>query len=111
MSVLAAAAAVWLAWVVLFHGRPEVTSQMVGYHVHGEHSVTASYTVVRRDAGVRASCLLRALAEDHSVVGERTVPVTSGPTAVQLRSSVRTERKAGSVQLVGCSTKDRPARQ
>jgi hypothetical protein len=96
---------------MIFHGRPEVTSQLVGYDVQGEHAATATYTVVRRDSGVRASCLLRALAEDHAVVGELTVPVTSGPTTVRMRSTVRTERRAGSVELVGCNTPDRPARR
>jgi hypothetical protein len=79
--------------------------------VQGEHAVTATYTVVRRDTGVRATCLLQALAEDHSVVGELTVPVTSGPAERQLRSTVRTERRAGSVALVGCSTSDQRARR
>jgi hypothetical protein len=111
VAVLVVASAAWLAWVMVFHGRPEVTSQLVGYDVQGEHAATATYTVVRRDSGVRASCLLRALAEDHAVVGELTVPVTSGPTTVRMRSTVRTERRAGSVELVGCNTPDRPARR
>jgi hypothetical protein len=54
---------------------------------------------------VRASCLLRAYAEDHSVVGERHVAV--GPerrARVTLTSSVRTEREATSVELIGCTT-------
>jgi hypothetical protein len=100
----------WVGWVVLFHSRPEVTSQMVSYDIRGEHSAAATWTVVRRDADVRASCLLQALASDHSVVGQLTVPVTSGPTTAQLTSTLRTERRAGTVQLLGCSTPDRPAR-
>jgi uncharacterized protein DUF4307 len=110
-AVLAVAGLAWVGWVVLFHARPEVTSQMVAYDVRGQHTATATFTVVRRDAGVQASCLLRALAEDHSVVGELTVPVTSGPATSSLTARLRTERRAGSVQLVGCSTPDRPARQ
>jgi hypothetical protein len=110
-AVLAVAGLVWVGWVVLFHSRPEVTSQMVAYDVRSQHVATATFTVVRRDADVRASCLLRALAEDHSVVGELTVPVTSGPATSSHTARLRTERRAGSVQLVGCSTPDRPARQ
>ena len=111
VAVLAMAGAGWLLWVVLFHSRPEVTSQLVGYDVRGEHAATATFTVVRRDTDVRASCLLRAVAADRAVVGELTVPVTSGPTSLRLESTVRTERKAGSVELVGCNTPDRPARR
>jgi hypothetical protein len=109
--VLAVALGSWLTWVMLFQSRPEVTSQLVGYEVQGEHRATATYSVVRRGADVRASCLLRALSDDHTVVGELTVPVTSGPTSVQITSTVRTVREAGSVQLLGCSTPERPARR
>jgi hypothetical protein len=110
VSALAVAGAAWMAWVVLYHVRPEVTSQMVGYHVQGEHAATAIFTVVRRSSDVEASCLLRALAADHAVVGELTVPVTSGPRDARLEATVRTEREAASVELVGCTTPERPAR-
>ena len=111
VGALAVAGVVWVAWVVVFHSRPDVTSQLVAYDVQGEHAATATWTVVRRDADVSASCLLRALADDHAVVGERTVAVASGPLSARLTSTVRSERRAGSVELLGCSTPDRPARQ
>ncbi|HYO39005.1 MAG TPA: DUF4307 domain-containing protein [Nocardioidaceae bacterium] len=110
-AVLAVALCSWLGWVMAFQGRPEVTSQLLGYDVQGQHRATATYRVVRSDADVRASCLLRAVSDDYTVVGERSVPVTSGPTTVRLTSAVRTVREAGSVQLLGCSTPDRPARR
>jgi hypothetical protein len=111
VALVAVAGAAWMAWVVVFHSRPEVSSQLVAYDVRGEHAATATWTLTRRSSEVRASCLLRALADDHSVVGERTVAVTSGPTIARLATTVRTERRAGSVQLVGCTTPDRPAPQ
>jgi hypothetical protein len=107
-AVLAAAVVAWLVWVMSFHGSPQVTSQIVGYQVRGQHTVAATFTVVRRDPGVRASCLLRAVAADHAVVGELAVAVTSGPATQRVRSTVRTERAATSVELLGCSTKGRP---
>ena len=109
-AVLLAVGVVWVGWVVLFHSRPEVTSQMVSYDIGGEHRASATWTVVRRGADVRASCLLQALASDHSVVGELTVPVASGRTTQTQTSTLRTERRASTVQLLGCSTPDRPAR-
>ena len=39
------------------------------YDVRGQHAAEARVTVVRRSADVEASCLLRASASDHSVVG------------------------------------------
>jgi hypothetical protein len=72
--------------------------------VSGQHAVTARFTVVRRDAGVEASCLLRAFASDHSIVGELNVPVAGGDPVSTLSSTVRTEREATTVDLVGCTT-------
>jgi hypothetical protein len=106
VAVLAVAALAWLAWVVLFHARPMVTSEMVGYDVAGQHAATARFTVVRRDADVEAACLLRAFASDHAIVGELTVPVAGREEISTFSSTVRTERKATSVALVGCTTAD-----
>ena len=103
VALLAVAGLGWLLWVVLFHGRPQVTSEMVGYEVAGQHRTVAHFTVVRRAADVEASCLLRAFADDHSVVGELTVPVTSGPLAATHSVAVRTERRATTVDVVGCT--------
>jgi hypothetical protein len=100
---LSLAGLAWLVWAVAFHGSPQVTSQMVGFDVTGQHAATARFTVVRRDADVAASCLLRAFADDHSVVGELTVPVSTGPKAATVSSTVRTERRATAVDLVGCT--------
>jgi hypothetical protein len=108
-AVLAVAGGAWLVWVVAFHSRPEVSSQLVAYDVQGQHAATATWTVVRRSADVSATCRLLALSADHAVVGERTVVVASGPATARFTTTVRTERRAGSVQLVGCTTKDRPA--
>ena len=104
IAALAVVGLAWLLWAVSFHGRsPQVTSQMVGFRIDGQHSAVARYTVVRRDASVRTSCLLRAYADDHSVVGELTVPVASAAQAVTLSSTVRTERRATTLDLVGCT--------
>jgi hypothetical protein len=103
VALLAAAGLAWLLWAVLFHGRPQVTSAMVGFDVSGQHQAVARFRVVRRTADVDASCLLRAVAADHSVVGERTVTVASGPVASTHSVAIRTERRATTVELVGCT--------
>jgi hypothetical protein len=110
-AVLVLAAAVWLVWALSAQGRPAVSSQLVGFHVRGEHAVSVSFTVVRRDADVHATCLLRALAGDHGIVGEVTVPVEHGPAVSRVRSTVRTERAATSVDLVGCTTDHQHSRR
>ncbi|NUS50457.1 MAG: DUF4307 domain-containing protein [Nocardioidaceae bacterium] len=67
--VLAVAGLAWLVWVIAFHGRPQVTSEMVGYDVQGEHAAAARFVVVRRSTDVSASGLLRASAADLAVFG------------------------------------------
>ena len=103
VAALAVAGLAWLAWVVVAQSRPQVTSQMIGFDVRGQHAAAATFTVARRDPQVRASCLLRAFAADHAVVGELTVPLAGADTDVRLTRTVRTERAATTVDLVGCT--------
>jgi hypothetical protein len=103
VAVLAVVALAWVAWVALFHGRPQVTSDLVGFDAADQHVATARFNVVRRDADVRATCLLRAYAADHTIVGELVVPVRSGPATRAMSAKVRTERQATSVELLGCT--------
>jgi hypothetical protein len=104
-GVLAVAGLAWLVWAIAFQGRPEVTSELVAYDVNaGEHRVDATFTVARRSPEVQASCLLRAFADDHATVGEANVSVGPGAdTETTERAAVRTERRATSVELVGCT--------
>ena len=102
--VVAAAGLSWLVWVMLVHGRPLAQSDINGFETVGQHRTTASFTVVRRDADVVASCLLRAFASDHSIVGELDVTVgPGGDTRQTLERSIRTEREATSVEAMGCT--------
>jgi len=101
--MLAAGSLAWVGWAVLEHGRPAVTSDLRSFEVVDQHSATATFTVVRRTPEVEASCLLRAQATDHSVVGELHVTVGPGGADVRtLTETVRTEREATSVSVVGC---------
>ncbi|WP_107771229.1 DUF4307 domain-containing protein [Nocardioides sediminis] len=91
----------WVAWAAWFHGSPAVESELTAYDVAGEHSATA-VVQVSLERGVDASCRVRALAEDHMTVGELAFTPTDGRNEVE----VRTERRATSVELVGCTTPD-----
>lgn len=110
--VVVAASLSWLVWVMLEHGRPEVQSSLVSFRAEGQHAAVARFDVVRRSADIEASCLLRALAADHTIVGELDVAVGPGdPTTQTLEKTIRTERAATSVDLVGCSTDDQQQRR
>ncbi len=91
----------WLGWATLFHASPDVSSELVGWEVVDDHAVTAEIDVVLR-GGSDASCVVRAVSADHTVVGEATFVPEDGRNVV----SVRTERRPTSVENVGCTTPD-----
>ena len=101
-ALLAVSFLAWLAWTTYAHSTPAVDSEMVTYSIDGEHEVTARVAVTLKDEDVRATCLLRAFAEDHSVVGELSFSPEYGAPQ-PLEQTVRTERRATSVELVGCT--------
>jgi hypothetical protein len=79
----------------------------VSFTVDDEHQVTARVDVRLDEEDVVATCLLRAIAEDHTVVGElhfdvRAADLESGHV---LERQIRTERRATSVDPVGCTTR------
>lgn len=97
----------WLAWAVWGNSTPDVDSDMVTYDVVDEHHATARVEVRLSGADVRASCVLQAVAEDHTVVGELAfTPEYGAPQPLEL--TVRTERRATSVDLVGCTAPGQP---
>jgi Domain of unknown function (DUF4307) len=108
--VVAGAFLGWLAWTALVHGNPDATSDLVSFTVDDEHHVTARVDVRIDDEDVVATCLLRAIAEDHTIVGElrfevRAADLEDGSVLEQV---IRTERLATSVEPVGCTTADQP---
>ena len=108
VGALVAGAGGFLGWTVLFHGDPAVRSQLLTYDVLSEHDAQALFQVVREDRTTEAVCRLQALAEDHAVVGELTLPVTDGPEEQTLPVSIRTERRATSITSLGCTAADQP---
>lgn len=98
--VVAAAFLGWLGWTIWSQVHPQVESTQLSYHIDGEHAASAKVVVRLAGPDVRASCMLRAYAEDHSVVGELEFrPTGSGQT----EQTVRTERRATTVELLGCT--------
>ncbi|WP_028644949.1 DUF4307 domain-containing protein [Nocardioides sp. URHA0020] len=97
--VVVAAFLGWLGWTIWDQSTPQVRSDLVGYDVVDEHESTATVDVRLADSGVVASCTLRAFAEDHTVVGELVFVPRDGESD----QSVRTERRATSVELLGCT--------
>jgi len=103
--VVALAFGGWLAWTSVSHSTPEVESALVGFDAVDEHTATAVVDVEFGADDIVATCLLRAYAEDHSVVGE--LSFTAEPAeGSRYEETVRTERLATAVELMGCTTPD-----
>ena len=98
VAVLAVVFLAWLAWAAWFHGTPAVQSELVGYEVVDDHRTDAVVEVAVGD-GVTPSCQVKAYAEDHTIVGELAFAGVDGRNDVV----VRTERRATSLELVGCT--------
>ncbi len=107
-GALLVSAAGFLGWTVLFHGDPEVRSQVTTFEVVSDHEARAGFQVVREHRTTEATCRLQAIAADHAVVGELTVPVVEGPEDQTLGLTIRTERRATSVTSLGCTTPGQP---
>ncbi len=93
----------WLAWATLFHASPAVDSDLTSYAIVDDGTASAVVLVSLED-DVVASCTLRAFAEDHSTVGELAFQPVAGRNEV----TVKTERRATSVSLLGCTAPGQP---
>ena len=93
----------WLAWATWSYADPQVRSELVSWEPLGEHQVTARVEVRVQDDAVVATCVVRAFAEDHTVVGEQSFEATAADPGTR-EVSVRTERRATAVENAGCTT-------
>ena len=95
----------WLAWTTFVHSTPEVKSQIVTFEIVDTHTATAVVDVARSDDDVEATCRVRAIAEDHTVVGEAAW-TPEGEARARDEVTIRTERRATAVEVIGCTTDD-----
>lgn len=98
-GVLLAALVAWTIWVAWVHSTPKVTSTLTTFTVQDPTHVSVDLTVNLSSSAQHPSCDLKALAEDHSTVGQlRFTPVRGRQTV-----TIRTYRLATSVDSVGCT--------
>ncbi len=93
--------AAWLAWTVWEQSRPLVASGELTFEVVDDGTAVARFRVELRADDVEATCTLKAYAADHTLVG--TVAFGVEPGATRVEQAVATERRATSVELVGCT--------
>lgn len=92
----------WLAWSLVGYTRTQVTSELEGFSVVDDSTVSVTLVVSLAADDVEASCRLRAFAEDHTTVGE--LAFTPDPDAGRRHVvEIRTERRATAVESLGCT--------
>lgn len=88
------------AWIAL-QGTP-VTAAVHGYDVVDAHHVTVALNISRPDP-IAVECTVYAQAEDHSIVGEKTVTVPSSTARdIRVMIDIKTERRAVNGVLRTC---------
>lgn len=102
-SVLAIVFLGWLGWVAWFHSDPAIEAEVVSFNVIDDQQVNVRLATRFRDADVDGSCLVRATALDHTVVGERNVTVAELRAADGDWIPVTTFNRANSVEMVRCT--------
>ena len=100
----------WVAWATWFHSTPKIDSDLISFEIISEHEAVARFGVVRATDAVVGTCTLRAFSEDHTTVGDLVfkVPEGAAPLDQTLSQTFRTERRATSVELLGCTAKGQP---
>lgn len=96
----------WLVWVAWSSSTPQAQSNLTAYAVVDGRTARATVVVTLAEPDVRASCLVRAVSVDTSPVGERSFTVTGVSKPSRFVVDIRTERRADTVRLIGCTTPD-----
>ncbi|TWH03191.1 uncharacterized protein DUF4307 [Nocardioides sp. J9] len=96
-----------LAWITFFHADPTISSQEIGHEVVDDHHATIRVRIEADDDIEDPECTLRAISHDKAVVGEDTFApdLSQGPVH---RFEVRTERRATTVEWLGCRAEGQP---
>lgn len=102
-TVLAIVFLGWLAWVIGFHSDPAIETEVQAYEVIDAQHVQVKLASRFRDSSVEGTCLIRATARDHTIVGERNLTVTEIRAADGDWISIKTLNRADSVEKVRCT--------
>ena len=111
VGVLVVAGLGWVAWAAWFHSNQPIRGRIVSFETVSPHEVRARVDLDVADpekgtgtgTETTGTCLLRATAVDHSIVGELNVRVEEIDPDTDPWISIRTEREATTVELVRCS--------
>jgi hypothetical protein len=102
-SLVALALLAWAIWAMAAQEDPAIDAELTAYDVVSSHEVKVKVDAQVRDADTAGTCLVRATAEDHTVVGELTLTAAELQAASGDWISVRTERRATTAEVVRCT--------
>ena len=92
---------------MLFHADPAVSSEEIGHQVVDDHTATIRARITYGDGPVDANCVARAISHDKTVVGEKSF--APGPDDKKIQEvTIITERRATTVEWIGCRTDGQP---
>lgn len=90
----------WALWVATVE-KP-FSARLYGYDVISDHETSVKIDI-HREKPRTLECTVYAQAEDHSIVGERTITVPPGDReAIRTATTIETERRAVTGVLKGC---------
>ncbi len=97
----------WLVWAMAFHADPAVSSEEIGHKVVDDHTATIRVRVTYGDDPVEATCKARAISHDKTIVGEASFAPTLEDGVIE-EITLRTDRRATTVEWIGCNTSGQP---
>ena len=102
LVVVAVVFAGWLGWATLAQATPDAASGELTFDIVDDSTTVARFAVELSSTSVQATCTVRAYAEDHTLVGSASFTPQPGPGGI-VEQVLRTERRATTVELVGCT--------
>lgn len=102
VGIVALAGVAWVLWAAWGQTHDSVIGTLQTYRVESDRAVRVTVTI-DPDGTSGARCTVQALASDHTTVGQVLVLVPAGVDApATYTRTVKTERRATSVQVTGC---------
>ncbi|MGZ5388864.1 MAG: DUF4307 domain-containing protein [Aeromicrobium sp.] len=94
----------WAVWVA--SADKPFSARLYSYEVTSDHKTTVKLDIHRHKPR-ELECTVQAQAEDHSIIGERTITIpSSARKTIRTTTTITTERRAVTGVLKGCTVRD-----
>jgi hypothetical protein len=84
-------------------GATPIDPEVSAYHVIDDGSVSATFTVDRNHPDQAADCIIYALSGDGDEAARAEVYIPPSESTIQLSTTLRTDKRATTVEFYGCS--------